>query len=182
MKLPVIIKRVKDLTDLPEMVYKYRDWEDVYHKTIFTRRHVFFAKPKSFKDPLDCKNPLRYELLTERDIFQKYLTDSKNCNLDFTEDQHNSWAMEMAKNSPIKNRRKVKRIQKEMLDQFNERFGVLSLTANPKSMEMWTKYSNNHRGFCIGFNPKLMFEHLGGGGAVDYVDKLPNIYPFPKHS
>jgi len=182
MKLTAIINSVEELTDLPKIVYKYRDWENNNHKSIITRRQVFFAAPKSFEDPIDCKNPLRFDLLTEQDAIQKYLTDSKRFNSGFTEDQHYSWAIEMAKNSPIKDQKNIKRMQQEMFDQFNERFGVLSLTANPSSMEMWAKYSNDHKGFCIGFNPKIMFEYLGGGGAVDYVDKLPNIYPYPKHS
>ena len=38
---------------------------------------------------------------------------------------------------------------KESFDTFDIRFGVLSLTANPKSFPMWTAYSADHTGFCM---------------------------------
>lgn len=56
--------------------------------------------------------------------------------------------------------------------------GILSLTADPCNIKMWEKYSNNHQGFCLGFNSKSLFKSLGGGGPVDYVKELPDIHPF----
>lgn len=52
--------------------------------------------------------------------------------------------------------------------------GVLSLTANPCIDKMWKEYANNDEGFCIGYNSKIMFNHLGGGCKVEY-DTLPII-------
>ncbi len=34
--------------DLPGIIYKYRDWSNVYHKTILTLRQVFLASPSYF--------------------------------------------------------------------------------------------------------------------------------------
>ena len=47
---------------------------------------------------------------------------------------------------------------------------------------MWEKYSGNHKGFCVGFIPKVMFRFLGGGCPVEYVDELPVIMPYPWES
>ena len=44
---------------------------------------------------------------------------------------------------------------------------------------MWEKYSNDNKGFCIGYNGKFIFPHLGGGGAVDYIKIIPDIIPQP---
>lgn len=57
--------------DLPQTVYKYRVWKNPRHQTILTDRQVWFAQPSSFEDPLDCKIPIRYDLLTEKDIYPK---------------------------------------------------------------------------------------------------------------
>lgn len=177
------IKSLSELNKLPKIVYKYRNWEDEYHKTVITKRQVFFAPPKSFEDPLDCKNPIRYDLLTKQDIFNKYFSNSLRMNPFFTNnDQHLRWAQEWARKSPLNDHKYLKMQSEKTFELYNARFGVLSLTKNLKNIEMWNKYSNNSRGFCLGFNPKIMFEHLGGGGPVEYVKELPVIMPTPIHS
>ena len=78
----------EEIEDIPPIIYKYRDWQDDYHKKIITDYQVFFAEPKSFKDPEDCKNPIRYDLLSTREIYEKYLTESYKINRNFKRKQH----------------------------------------------------------------------------------------------
>jgi hypothetical protein len=78
----------------------------------------------------------------------------------------------------MRNKEHIKLLQSEQFAEFDNRFGVLSLTANPKLYVMWDKYSDKHQGFCVGFNSQKMFKLLGGGGEVVYYDKLPDIFPF----
>jgi hypothetical protein len=167
--------------DLPGTVYKYRVWTDPKHRTILTQREVFFAAPKSFKDPLDCKNPIRYDLLKEEDIYNKYLLASKEKNPSWSRQQHRKFARDWTKISPLKDKDYIKQAQEESFEDFNSRFGVLSLTANPANCKMWTEYGKDHTGFCVGFNPRVMFKFFGGGGIVNYVDELPIIMPMPIH-
>lgn len=51
--------------DLPATIYKYRTWTDAYHQRIISHRQVFLARPTTFEDTLDCKGPIRYDLLSE---------------------------------------------------------------------------------------------------------------------
>jgi len=58
--------------------------------------------------------------------------------------------------------------------------GVLCLTANPENIEMWEKYADERKGFCVGFHGKELFsdhERFGFTGDVDYVEDLPIIHP-----
>lgn len=167
--------------DLPQTVYKYRVWKNPRHQTILTDRQVWFAQPSSFEDLLDCKIPIRYDLLTEQDIYNKYLHSSKEMHLTWTQQQHEQFASEWTKNSPMKDKERLKEFAKESFDTFDLRFGVLSLTANAKSVSMWTSYSADHTGFCVGYNPKIAFKFFGGGGEVRYLDELPIIMPTPIH-
>ncbi len=165
---------------LPKYVYKYRDWTDHFHKTIITARQVYFAPPKSFPDPLDCKLLPRYDLLTEKEIYNKYLNLSKKDDDGWTRQQHRKFARQWTKSSPLKNKEQIKRLQEEDFDEFDSRFGVLSMTANPCNIEMWKSYASNHTGFCIGFKSIILFndpEHFGGGGEVIYYNELPIIHP-----
>lgn len=47
---------------------------------------------------------------------------------------------------------------------------------------MWEKYGDNGKGFCVGYDPLVLFNHLGGGGIVNYVDELPKVMPEPFHT
>jgi len=141
--------------NLPETVYKYRTWDDKLHKKILTALQVFFSPPKEFKDPIDCKNHIRYDLLTDDEIRWYYYNNSKTTNQHYSESEHNQFADEWLQKSPIKDKEHTKQILEKDFNEFNNRIGILSLTADPANVHMWTAYSALHTGFCVGFFPKI---------------------------
>jgi hypothetical protein len=172
-----------DEIDAPEILYKYRHFDDPKHLRILSEREIYFAAPTSFEDTLDCKIPVRFDLLTEREIYEKYLFESKNLHPNWTRQNHRKWARDWTKRSPLKDKQGLREMTEHYFQEYNKRIGILSLTANNKSKEMWTKYSKNLSGFCVGFDTKTLFGYLGGGGPVNYdFDELPIIWPTPKHS
>lgn len=168
--------------DLPDTIYKYRCWNDIFHRTILTERTVFMAAPSSFEDPLDCKNPIRWDLLRKKDIYFKYYLLIRKEKPNWPKRVCKSWAKTWYKKSPLRDKTFVKAQQLQILKDFDARFGVLSLTANPNNDLMWKAYSDNYEGFCVGFSPSILFKYLGGGAEVQYVDELPTIYPSPRHN
>jgi len=162
--------------EVPEVIYKYRDWDDKYQKTIISERTLFMASPTSFEDKKDCKLLKRFDLMTEQDIYDKYLEDSKNNNPERTRQQHRAFARECTKKSPMRNKENISQLQEDHFQEWSARFGVLSLTANCSNLEMWNKYSNHGKGFCVGFKSNKLFPYLGGGGKVQYYEILPYIY------
>jgi len=68
--------------------------------------------------------------------------------------------------------------QRNYSEQYDMRFGVLSLTADPCLESMWEKYADFGKGFCVGYNSRIMFENFGGGW-VSYVEQLPILLPEP---
>ena len=180
-KLTSVKEASFDEMELPKTLYKYRKWNDEYHKKILTRREVYFARPTSFEDKYDCKIPIRYDLLTDRDIYNHYLFDSKKKNEDWSRQQHRDYARKWAKKSLIKNEKFVQNKQKIEFEEYDACIGILSLTADIYNIDMWANYSDNNKGFAVGFDPLIMFPFLGGGGPVIYYNVLPIIYPYPKH-
>lgn len=169
-----------DETKIPQFVYKYRNWSNAKHKRIITEQKVYFAPPKGFDDPLDCKIIPRWDLMTEEDLFKKYMFHSREMHPSWSRQQHRSWAREMLKTKPLEDKGRIKEWEKKYFDDFNERFGVFSVTAIPSNIKMWEDYASYHTGFCIGFVSKIMFndtEHFGGGGNCEYYDTLPVIHP-----
>jgi hypothetical protein len=51
----------KDIIEkAPPIIYKYRTWEDNWHKKIITDREIWFAHPHTLNDPYDVRPPLNY--------------------------------------------------------------------------------------------------------------------------
>jgi hypothetical protein len=171
---------IEEMNHIPPIVYKYRTWNNKFHREIITDQIVFMAMPTSFDDPLDCKLQKRYDLITDEEIFTKYLQMSIDSpkHKYWTPQQHIDFANDGLANGPMRDKEYIEKAQQEDFNQFNDRFGVLSLTANPVNRKMWEEYSENHKGFCVGFDTKIMFKYLGGGGEVVYYDELPIINAF----
>ena len=168
--------------NLPEVVYKYRCWNNEKHKRIIAERKVFMAEPKSFEDPLDCKIQADYSGLSPKRIREVCLRHSRLDYPDRNRREHREYAKKSRTEGPFGNLSRTRQLQEQMFEQYNAQIGVLSLTANVRSLAMWEKYSDNHKGFAVGFNPLVMFKHLGGGGPVTYYDTLPIVRPTPIHS
>jgi hypothetical protein len=167
---------------LPETIYKYRTWTNPLHHRIITHQEIYMASPGDFDDPNDCKIPVRYDLLSKKDLFDIYLYYSKQDHKNWDRTKHRSFAREWVKKTLLRDPSYIEQMRKEYFEDFFSHFGVLSLTANPHNDQMWKSYSDDHQGFCIGFNTIQLFEYLGGGGIVNYYDDLPIIHPVPKHS
>lgn len=53
--------------EFPEILYKYRIWDDDNHKNVISKRQLFYSQPSSFKDPIDCRSVIRYDLLYQKE-------------------------------------------------------------------------------------------------------------------
>ena len=168
-----------DDVELPLIVYKYRTWHDLFHKRFLTDREIFLASPSTFEDELDCHNPTRFDLLSKKQIYDYFLWSSKNDNPNFSRQQHRRFSRDWAKSSDINYPEKVKKFMNDSVEQYYQHEGILSLTENWNNDQMWNKYADNEKGICIGYDTKIMFKFLGGGGEVEYCDELPIVMPEP---
>jgi hypothetical protein len=163
---------------LPDTLYKYRDFNDSDHLRLISHREVYYSSPDKFEDKLDCKNPSRWDLVTQKEILNKYFDDVRENHPHLADEDQMQMAYELAQNTQVTNPDFVAKRQEETFKSFDLRTGILCLTAYPGELKMWEKYGTNHTGFCVGFDPKVMLNGLGsGGGEVDYVEELPDIHP-----
>ena len=79
---------IQSFPDQPVTLCKYRDWSNLYHRTILTKRELYFAPPSSFEDVTDCRNDCVEFSEAERKInFQEF---DKRCGiLSMTKNQDN---------------------------------------------------------------------------------------------
>lgn len=166
--------------NIPQQLYKYRDWSNDYHKRILTEREIYFTNVRAFNDPLDDAISLRWDLLTPDQFadIQAFAFKGKNKKVsdhDLSNYRTNAFNefSEMTsadKQDLIKNHK----------TQSQDRVGVLSLSFVPDSNPMWAYYANNHKGFCIGFDAKRVEEYDPdnfGLFNVKYAANFPNLLP-----
>lgn len=153
----------------PQTLYKYRDWANPLHRKILEDCSVYMSPPKDFEDKMDCNPAFIYP--SGIDLF-RYLLRYKN-RLPFMERVR--FALKWYKMSPINYPSELKEIKRIFDNDFNDHFGVLSLSSDYKNEYLWNMYADNHEGFCIGFDWNRITRFIQGGGKVIYVNKLPVI-------
>ncbi len=169
---------------MEKLLFKYRDWADNKHKEWITDNIVYMASPKSFEDddPLDCRNPIAYHLLSDEEL-RKYIES-------IIKRVHPKWNDEAIANEVEqaykRNNYNDPKFWKEHEDRYNKlldsKAGILCLCGSPINLTMWNKYGSNLKGFCIGYDYDYFVNNennllFGGGSPINYEKKLPPIHP-----
>lgn len=158
---------------MPDKLYKYRPF-GVNTLRAITEAEIFYAKPSTFNDPLDCDptidldidrvhlERLLYRMLLKRkseeearsDIgYLRYMSSEYG---DYkTEPEVENYLMRMVAND----------IKRELDAELGNE-GVLSLSATWKSGLMWSHYADEHRGICIEYDTRNQLHPRLG--SVDY--------------
>ncbi|WP_330746979.1 DUF2971 domain-containing protein [Chryseobacterium sp. CP-77] len=166
------------LGDIPDILYKYRDWSDDYHKKVITENQLFLSSRRRFNDPFDSSIPYRYDEneLTPENIFLKLREIEKKINPSLSENEIINRCYEIQKNDRFTSGAYWKDNYEKYLNDIDVRFGILSLTTKRDNLLMWSHYTNSHKGYCIGFDKKILFELIEGTlGKINYEKKMPYI-------
>lgn len=134
-----------------------------------------------FEDKLDCKIPVDYESLSDEEIISRYREQLREKHPNWTRLKVLAEARYWFNKGLLRNKEHIENIEEHYWKEYNQQFGVLSLTIDLTSFEMWEKYASNHAGFCVGFDPRMMLKDktkVGAFGLVEYFKKLPTIHPF----
>ncbi len=111
--------------------FKYfSDDEDVF-EGIFTRHVIRFTQPRALNDPLELSPIIRFH-------------DNKI--------NYQSYELDGILLPSVAFFSRVQLIESQI-----NSYGILSLTKNPFSFNMWSQYANGHKGFIIEFKPDFNF-------------------------
>jgi hypothetical protein len=146
--------------EIPYELFKYKDFEK---NTILSllNRGLWFPKPEQLNDPFDAQLKINNIDVSIDDFKESFVYFQK-------------WYLkENGKEISLKNfdlffeNGKPSKFMKEevssLIQHWNEHsanMGVLSLSEDPKNTSMWSHYSDEHRGICIGYDPKLICPNL----------------------
>lgn len=165
----------------PQIIYKFRDWRNSYHKRLLTSSEIWFAHPKTLNDPYDARPP--YNFIAENIDFKLARIKMKEAGRELEPDLSEE-ELEREVES------KMFEFEKDPIEYFTrnrsefnsdeshyDRVGIFSCCSSFGNEAMWAHYGNNHSGFAVGFNTVELFRELQCGlGLVNYSDRPIDYY------
>ena len=174
----------REIENTPSILYKYRYFDiDEYHTKSLSENTIWCTSAKNFNDPFDCA--LSYDMTGTKQDKIKWarqviksefprLTDLEN--MKFAEDK----IIEI-ENDPGRD----EWIHDYVVETNYNKFGICCIAGNRDNLLMWSHYSQNHTGFCIGLSTTKLFdlqeqlahetEELLEFHKVEYSDSIPII-------
>lgn len=181
--------RMTDVMNIPETIYKIRDWNKFNHRRILTNNELFLASPSSLNDNMDCRNTFDFSLLDTEEkkaLYLEQLALENPLNKDQNEFDYNKLFQDLSikLSTPMGRQKHQEEYNELFFKMLDSQYGVLSLTTEWNIEALWNRYGAEQTGFAVGFNElKLKFWVFEGntlfikGGMVSYYEELPRIDP-----
>lgn len=163
---------------MPQLIYKYRAWNNEFHRRMLSHSELFLSSPSRFNDPYDCGLPFRQDP-DDLDVIKIKEKLESLAPKQFPQLSAVQREIEVAKQlfhinqDPQTYFLENYGFKRESL---NNMYGVASLTPHPRNFLMWSHYADSHRGFVVGFDtPTLVRQNFGAFAKVVYEDEIPFI-------
>ncbi len=168
-----------------DILYKFRDWNDKYHKRILTESELFFSSADSFNDPFDGRLSLDYSNYTEKDWYKGYKFQLQRDNPHTNNSKIEKMVQEWMGKKLYKNPHHFKRHKEFVYNRNKKKFGIISLSGTNSEILLWSHYAASHTGFCVGFNKEKLndyrisalnkFDFLYDCFKVEYSKEYPTL-------
>ena len=168
-------------------IYKYRDWTNPQHVDILNSKRIYLPSPEELNDPFDCRIPISLDLLDTDTKILKYLNNYIIQNLRYLQEKNyniNTYTQSLVDTFKSKKPEMIKYYSELYEKRGNLHFGIFCASMIWDSIQMWSYYSKNHTGFCIGFNPQRLFPYIPNFRAmkVIYRKDFPQVNPLATYS
>ncbi|WP_018341964.1 DUF2971 domain-containing protein [Cytophaga aurantiaca] len=166
------IPKVGPIKNTPQILYKYRNWYDVHHKSLLTDKELYFVSAKEFNDPFDINIKLDYAALSI-DEFEQYCI-----NLLKTDDLTTDELRKQLRNHPDFYTPEGLELQAKLqIEELRKTLGIYCLSAIWDSIPMWGYYGDSHKGYCIGLKTDNIYEKCSTLSEVSYQNEYPVLIP-----
>jgi hypothetical protein len=160
----------------PQSLFKYRSWDNEFHKLVITNKELYFSSPEKFNDPYDCGLPFKQHPENFDPAIIKFKVEQTAPNI-FPGISGAELEEKCAKQVLLIQQNPESWFEMNWgctPDDLNKLFGVLSLTPHATNYLMWSHYAQSHKGFCVEFNTRLLVESiLGHYQKVIYSNDIP---------
>ena len=162
-------------------LYRYRPIDEK-ELDCLKKNELFFASPKDFNDPFDCKNIFSIKDSTDDDWREFLLGEQKYKHPALTENERQKKVELIIKTGvhrDTRNQEDQLRIWKDLQEEEFNKLGIVCLSHTPNDILMWSHYSNNHQGVCLEFDRQILGT-MFHCQDVQYCEKYPTFNQFLK--
>lgn len=166
------------------ILYKYRSWTSEFDKKVISNNEFFLSPPSIFNDPFDCSFFDRIELLDTDLKLEQYAERKLLSQLEFIRqndldfDHEKQKLINRIQSNPTKFQDELDNVY---FKKFDRDLGILSFSKKWDSILMWSHYSDNHKGYCVGVNGDKLLNKgfFTSGGPVIYNESndIPILDP-----
>jgi hypothetical protein len=164
---------------IPKILYKYRDLADVNHQKLLFDRQLYFASAFQFNDPFDCTIPYRVSTrdLTPEKEFKMYLDVTKRAHPNVKDETElHTLAYAFQRKQLLHDDKHIETVAEGTVKEIGNFLGIVSLAEHDDLQLMWSHYSSTHKGFCIGFNSRGLYEETQAKfESVSYDTEFPEF-------
>jgi hypothetical protein len=173
---------------MPPTLYKYRTWQNEYHKSSLINSNIWFSSPRELNDLYDIR--LAYTFNSEEvlsPIFLQRLREEFPSMGRFVIGTRDFEIALENKYEEIKSDPQKWFLTNQLYVRNSGTYdviGLFSTTADQLSKLMWAHYGDSHRGFCIGYDPYLIWKaRQSFCGIAHYLDEpIPFSFIEPQKS
>lgn len=161
----------------PGILYKYRDFDNAYHRRLISKFELYFSSIKELNDPFEGKAEVDWYKMTYQDCLRKNTELAKAFYPKLKGKELSRLAKKVTDAKQLFHPDNVRFDAKKTEDEWNKILGIVSLTGEINDVHMWSIYANAHKGFAVGLSSQNIlddydFDYLG---VVKYVERLPEI-------
>lgn len=163
---------------LPGILFKYREWGNSDHLRMLTDAEFMFERPYEM-----CPfSELQFETkVMGWNKLRQFYEDRVQKRFPLLNSYEQSVIIQREfKLSAYHNPKLVDREIVDLFNQFDGRFGALSLGSNNVSNRLWEDFALSGSGFCVGVDPHIIAHSSSHGGLMQYYksgNKPPMNFP-----
>lgn len=156
-------------------IYKYRNFSKD-HITSVMKNEIWFSLGAQFNDPFDCKPPLK---ILSKESMKLFLLEKLENASTLSEDDVRKLAQlnfDEFTNNLNDTGSDIAHIVNTFFSVINKCF-ISCFSKVNNSLLMWSHYSYNHTGFCVGYNLEKILKtvDLSDHGEVSYENRIKDF-------
>ncbi len=169
---------MNELKEIPQILYKYRNYNEDNHKRLLYNLEMYFPSTEQFNDPFEGNIPYVFheDEFTPEKLLENVQHHVKDQYPHLTGQEFQKECKRIIDEGNFKDPENLDRIKEISKERIKTSFGIFSLARDRDNFLMWSHYSNEHTGFCIGFDMDNLWEAVKEPlFSVDYKKELPKI-------
>ncbi|MDX9883716.1 MAG: DUF2971 domain-containing protein [Prolixibacteraceae bacterium] len=159
---------LEGIEKFPPILYKFRDWDNIYHRNVLIKQKLFISSIELLNDPFDGTIIVNHKLKPVSKVEIHKLLGLND-------------------NMPIPLENVIQKVSADFELEMNRNLnyairktGILSLTSSKENILLWSHYANGHTGYAIGFDSEKLAKVIGELRLQSFIKEVFYTETYPE--